>query len=154
MNKKDKNRLTDIEKFCLDAWMMNHNADLAYTISRGKPITATPENLHRLALRWLRSDHVKEYLEERGAIAISQAETEGQPHNRDKKDIVRELNTLANSCKDAKQRTEILLKLADLQRMKEDNTHKDETELVHFFVPIQCHNCSLYLQAQSKQKKD
>ena len=74
MNKKDKNRLTDIEKFCLDAWMMNHNADLAYTISRGKPITATPENLHRLALRWLRSDHVKEYLAERGAIAISQAE--------------------------------------------------------------------------------
>lgn len=154
MNKKDKNRLTDIEKFCLDAWMMNHNADLAYSLSREKPIKSTPENLHRLALRWLRSDHVKEYLEERGAISISQAEAEGQPVNRQKTDIIRELNALANSCKDAKQRTEILLKLADLQRMKEDNSHKDETELVHFFVPIQCHNCSLYIQAQGKQKKE
>lgn len=154
MNKKDKNRLTDIEKFCLDAWMMNHNADLAYSLSREKPIKATSENLHRLALRWLRSEHVKEYLQERGAIAISQAEAEGQPVNRQKTDIIRELNTLANSCKDAKQRTEILLKLADLQRMKEDNSHKDETELVHFFVPIQCHNCSLYIQAQGKQKKE
>lgn len=146
--------MTDIEKFCLDAWMMNHNADLAYSLSREKPIKATHENLHRLALRWLRSDHVKEYLQERGAIAISQAEAEGQPVNRQKTDIIRELNTLANSCKDAKQRTEILLKLADLQRMKEDNSHKDETELVHFFVPIQCHNCSLYIQAQGKQKKE
>lgn len=153
MNKKDKNRLSDIEKFCLDAWMMNHNADLAYTLSRGKPITATPGNLHRLALRWLRSDHVKEYLEERGAIAIAQAENDEQTTNRRKSDIVRELNILANSCNDPKQRTEILLKLADLQRMKED-ANKDDTELVHFYVPIQCHNCSLYIQAQGKQKKD
>lgn len=139
--------MTDIEKFCLDAWMMNHNADLAYTLSRGKPITATPENLHRLALRWLRSDHVKEYLEERGAIAIAQAENDEQTTNRRKSDIVRELNILANSCNDPKQRTEILLKLADLQRMKED-ANKDDTELVHFYVPIQCHNCSLYIQAE------
>lgn len=147
MNKKDKNKLSNIEKFCLDAWMMNHNADLAYTLSRGKPITATPENLHRLALRWLRSDHVKEYLEERGAVAIAQAENDEQTTNRRKSDIVRELNILANSCNDPKQRTEILLKLADLQRMKED-ANKDDTELVHFYVPIQCHNCSLYIQAE------
>lgn len=151
MNKKDKNRLSNIEKFCLDAWMMNHNADLAYTLSRGKPITATPENLHRLALRWLRSDHVKEYLEERGAIAIAQAENDEQTTNRRKSDIVRELNILANSCNDPKQRTEILLKLADLQRMKED-ANKDDTELVHFYVPIQCHNCSLYIQAERSKK--
>lgn len=148
MNKKDKNSLTDIEKFCLDAWMTNHNADLAYILSRSKPIKATPDNLHRLALRWLRSEPVKEYLSERGAISIAQAEADEQI-NRSKSDIVKELNVLANSCKDAKQRTEILLKLADLQRMKEDS-NKDDKDLVHFFLPIQCYNCSLYIQAQSK----
>lgn len=153
MNKKDKNRLTDIEKFCLDAWMTNKNADLAYTLSRGKPITATPENLHRLALRWLRSDHVREYIEERGAIIISEGAAEGQPKNRAKEDIVKELNILANSCKDAKQRTEILLKLADLQRMKDEPNKEVEPELVHFYVPIQCHNCNLYMKAKAKQSK-
>ena len=155
MNKKDKNRLTDIEKFCLDAWMSNKNADLAYSLSREKPITATPENLHRLALRWLRSDHVKEYLEERGAVIIAQAETDDQPKNRAKEDIVKELNILANSCKDPKQRTEILLKLADLQRMKDEPTKEEEPELVHFYVPITCHQCSLYAKAEkeAKQKK-
>lgn len=152
MNKKDKNRLTDIERFCLDGWLMNHNADLAYMLSRDKPITATPENVHRLALRWLRTDYVKEYLEERGAIAIAQAETDEQTTNRRKSDIVRELNILANSCNDPKQRTEILLKLADLQKMKDDVT-KDDVELVHFYVPIQCYNCSLYIQAQENKRE-
>lgn len=153
MNKKDKNRLTDVEKFCLDAWMTNKNADLAYTLSRGKPITATPDNLHRLALRWLRSDHVKEYLEERGAVIISEGAVDGQPKNRAKEDIVKELNILANSCKDAKQRTEILLKLADLQRMKDEPNKEKEPELVHFYVPIQCHNCNLYMKAKAEQGK-
>ena len=153
MNKKDKNRLTDVEKFCLDAWMTNKNADLAYSLSRERPITATPENLHRLALRWLRSDHVKEYLEERGAVIISEAAADGQPKNRAKEDIIAELNVLANSCKDAKQRTEILLKLADLQRMKDVPNKEDEPELVHFYVPIQCHNCNLYMKAKAELGK-
>lgn len=153
MNKKDKNRLTDIEKFCLDAWMTNKNSDLAYSLSRGKPITATPDNLHRLALRWLRSPHVKEYLEERGAVIISEGATDGQLQNRQKDDIVRELNILANSCKDAKQRTEILLKLADLQRMKDAPNKDNEPELVHFYVPIQCHNCNLYMKAKAEEAK-
>lgn len=152
MNKKDKSRLTDIEKFCIDAWMCNKNADLAYSLSREKPINANPENLHRLALRWLRSDHVKEYLEERGAIAIAHAQTDNQPKNRDKMDIVRELNTLANSCKDAKQRTEILLKLADLQRMKETPNNNEEKELIHYYLPLSCNNCSLYIKTKEELK--
>lgn len=150
MNKKDKSRLTEVEKFCLDAWMSNKNADLAYSLSREKPINATPENLHRLALRWLRSDHVKEYLEERGAVIIAQAETDNQPKNRQKDDIVRELNVLANSCKDAKQRTEILLKLADLQRMKDAPAKDEEPDLIHYYLPLSCKNCSLY---QANKKK-
>lgn len=39
--------------------------------------------------------------------------------------------------------------IADISRVKQDDI-QDEDELVHFYVPIQCHNCSLYLKAKGK----
>lgn len=40
--------------------------------------------------------------------------------------------------------------IAEITRVKQDEI-KDEDELVHFYVPIQCHNCSLYLKAKGKK---
>lgn len=39
--------------------------------------------------------------------------------------------------------------IADISRVKTENM-ETEDELVHFYVPIQCHNCSLYLKAKGK----
>lgn len=39
--------------------------------------------------------------------------------------------------------------IADISRVKQDDI-QDEDDLVHFYVPIQCHNCSLYLKAKGK----
>ena len=41
--------------------------------------------------------------------------------------------------------------IADISRVKTENM-ETEDELVHFYVPIQCHNCSLYLAQKAKKK--
>ena len=42
--------------------------------------------------------------------------------------------------------------IAEITRVKQDEM-KDEDELVHFYVPIQCHQCKLYEDAKAKIKK-
>ena len=42
--------------------------------------------------------------------------------------------------------------IADLSKIKQDEI-KEEDEYVHFYVPIQCHQCKLYEDAQAKIKK-
>lgn len=42
--------------------------------------------------------------------------------------------------------------IADITRVKQDEI-KDEDDLVHFYVPIQCHQCKLYEDAKNKLKK-
>ena len=39
--------------------------------------------------------------------------------------------------------------IADLTKVKNEDM-QDEAELVHFYVPLQCHNCSLYNKANKK----
>lgn len=39
--------------------------------------------------------------------------------------------------------------IADISRVKQDDI-QEEDDIVHFYVPIQCHNCSLYLKAKGK----
>ena len=41
--------------------------------------------------------------------------------------------------------------IADLSKIKQDEI-KEEDEYVHFYVPIQCHQCKLYEDAQAKSK--
>ena len=42
--------------------------------------------------------------------------------------------------------------IADISRVKAENLETEE-DFVHFYVPIQCHNCSLY-QAQKAKKSN
>ena len=42
--------------------------------------------------------------------------------------------------------------IADLSKVKQDDL-QDEDDLVHFYVPIQCHNCSLYMAQKAKMDK-
>lgn len=40
--------------------------------------------------------------------------------------------------------------IADISRVKQDDI-QDEEDIVHFYVPIQCHNCSLYMKAKGNK---
>jgi hypothetical protein len=144
-----ENKLTDKEKFCLDAYIVNGNADIAYTLSREKPPTAT-ENLHRLALRWLRRPEVKAYLEERRAVIYNRSEkvTDMEKEDlkqlvdlyKDKDYIIAELVKTQASLS-GKEKADILNRIADLQQMKKEENKIDE-DRVHFYLPLPlCDDC-------------
>lgn len=50
-----------------------------------------------------------------------------------------------------KERADILIKIADLQQMKKEENKEDE-ENVHYYLPLQCYRCRLYLQNKEKEK--
>lgn len=63
-------RLTDKERFCLDAYIVNGNAYEAYLLSREAPIvTSSPESLAVMVSRWFSTKKVKEYIAMRNALA-------------------------------------------------------------------------------------
>ena len=141
--------MTEKEKFCLDAYIVNGDADMAYTLSREKPPTATT-NLHRLALRWLRQPEVKAYLEERRAVIYTRTEKVS--------DLTKEdVTTLVEKYKDkdyillelvkaqagllGKDKVDVLNRIADLQQMKK-NEEKKEDDKVHYYLPLEvCSDC-------------
>lgn len=144
-----ENKLSDKEKFCLDAYIVNGDADIAYTLSREKPPTAT-ENLHRLALRWLRKPEVKTYIEERRAVIYTRSEkaTDMEKEDikqlvdayKDKDYIIAEL-VKAQAGLSGKEKADILNRIADLQQMKKEENKIDE-DRVHFYLPLPtCDDC-------------
>lgn len=42
--------------------------------------------------------------------------------------------------------------IADLSKVKNEDMQEEE-QVVHFYVPIQCHNCSLYMAQKAKLEK-
>ena len=104
-----------------------------------------------MALRWLRKKEVKAYLDEVFAASFSHA-IEESPNFRKKEDVVAELNQLATSVKEPKLKAEILLKLADLQQMKKEENKKEDTETIHYYLPLTCNNCELYQKQQKQQQ--
>ena len=51
-----------------------------------------------------------------------------------------------------KNRVEILMKYSDLAQMKREEI-KEEESLIHYYLPLTCNNCSLYMAAKAKKKK-
>ena len=52
-----------------------------------------------------------------------------------------------------KDRADVLMKIADLQQMKKDeNTEEEET--VHYYLPMQCYRCSLFIADRAKRKAE
>lgn len=133
--------MTKKEEFCLDAYLINKDADMAYLMSRSKETsTNDAEIIHKMALRWLRRDDVQKYLKDRQSIFLNDANDMDGVGLRNKDDIVRELNVLASASKDPKQKTEILLKLADLQQMKKEKSVDEEPRLT-YYLPLRCEIC-------------
>ena len=144
------NDLTEKEKFCLDAFIVNGNDDMAYTLSRERKPNATEDNIHRLALRWLRSEPVKAYLKERRAAIYSRTEKVSEMEKdavkelvdsyRDKDFIIAELIKTQQGLS-GKEKADIINRIADLQQMKKEE-NKSEEERVHFYLPLPvCDNC-------------
>lgn len=136
-----KIELTDLERFCLDAYIVNGAADNAFKYSRTRESKADAETQHRLALRWIRSEQVQAYLKERSAstfVKTEKADTAGK--FRDKDSVLNALEAELPYLK-GKDRLDALMKIADLQQLKKDDL-KTENDLVHFYLPLPvCEGC-------------
>ena len=147
---KIKDTLTPREQFCLDAYCVNANADLAYLLSRKNEPKANETNLHRLAMCWLRQPPVKAYLTERRAAIYTRLEkTEDMNQDdvkslveryKDKDFIIAELIKAASDL-DGKEKADVINRIADLQQMKKEELKKED-ERVHFYLPLSvCKDC-------------
>jgi len=141
MAKIKQNTLTPEEMFCLDAFLISGDADMAFRLSRKRPKKEEPPTFHRQALRWLRDEQVQKYLEERKAVIFHRskdAETIGK--FRDKDTILSALEAELPTLK-GKDRLDCLMRIADLQQMKKEETKNDE-ERVHYYLPLPiCKDC-------------
>jgi hypothetical protein len=147
---KIKDTLTPRERFCLDAYCVNSNIDMAYELSRKNEPKANETNLHRLAMRWLRQPPVKAYLNERRAAIYTRLEKTSDMDQddvkslvekyKDKDFIIAELIKAASDL-DGKEKADVLNRIADLQQMKKEEMKKED-EKVHFYLPLSvCKDC-------------
>lgn len=68
-------------------------------------------------------------------------------------DLIRELNLIANDVTDAKLKSEILMKIADLTRAKETAEVSGNGDIMRFYVPLTCPDCPLYKAKQEELKQ-
>lgn len=64
-----------------------------------------------------------------------------------KEDTIRQLEDMYTIAADVKTKTEILMKIADLQQFKKEQT-KQEEDQVRYYLPLKCSQCKLYNTAK------
>lgn len=138
----------------MDAYLLNEDADLCYQLATGRTDEdCRVENFHKMALRYVRLPHVAEYLttkktELHGRKDSARENSRGSYRTKEEvlDALIAELPYVTG-----KDRADLLMKIADLQRMKqEENIAEDNT--VHFYVPVTCHMCDLY--NKEKERKE
>lgn len=80
------------------------------------------------------SDKVKDYLALRRTVATANAETQ-EITNRSRDDTISELNRLASASTNPKEKAQILLALADLQKWKREDLGDKEKQVL-FYIPL------------------
>lgn len=116
------NKLSETERFCLDAYITNNNKELAYRLSRRQELKGSPESIYQQQQRWLRSAPVAEYidlrkreLESRYAAGIEAGE---MPVEVGKDELLQELTRLFRMEKDPKLKSEICDEVSRFEAIK------------------------------------
>jgi membrane-bound lytic murein transglycosylase len=71
---------------------------------------------------------------------------------KDKNSLLKELEFMQSTETDTNIRLKILGKIADIQQMKKQE-EKSEDDIVHYYLPLNCKDCSLYKKHYSLDKK-
>lgn len=159
IRKKSAEDLSELERFALDAYFVNKNVELAYRVGRNKTEEeAKLPSFRKMAIRWVNLPHCKEYLTDRTTISSAmekknpEQKSEAEERLRTKDGVI---NALVAELKytRGKARADLLMKIADLQRMKQKEDKKEE-KLIHFYLPLPCYKCSLYLEAKERKQKE
>lgn len=140
---RTKPELSPLEKFCLDAYLTNGDARLAYMLSRKEPEqTANDNSLKVLVSRWIGGEKVRDYLALRRTATTADAEAQ-EIANRTRDDTISELNRLATASTNPKEKSQILLALADLQKWKREEDSGKEKQM-QFYIPLRYERCAAY----------
>lgn len=145
-------KLTEKEKFCLDAFLVNGDKRAAYVYSRDKTLTANNESITAGARKFFGQPKVKAYLEGRKNQLNAKKEkevfdNEGEECAQlDKTELLKQLTILFRFETDTKIKADLGMKIADLQQMKKEQAEQEEK--IKYYLPIQCSKCELYLHAK------
>lgn len=137
-------KLTDLEKFALIGWIYTKDTKNAYEASRKMKLTCTPESLVAQSSKWLNLPKCQAFLEVEQARRFKAVELDSnESGTRSREDVIRELNLLANQETEPKRKSEILMKLADLEQMKKTE-EAPEKDHIKYYLPLKCTQCQLY----------
>lgn len=145
-------KLTDKEKFCLDAYLVNGDKKATYVFSRDRLLSATTESIATATRRFFAQPKVKAYIEARRSQMDAKREKErfeeeGEDYTQiDKAELLKQLVVLFRLEKDTKIKADLGMKIADLQQMKKEQVEQEEQ--IKYYLPLQCSKCELYLQAK------
>jgi hypothetical protein len=142
-------QLTEEQKFALDGYLCNGNKSLCYRLANQSKAKA--ESVLVMANRWFSTDLVKNYLEVRRAQIFPDKEDTTKDYT-DKSVLLSELSRLVNRTTNIREKNDLLKTVADVTRMKNDE-NKDEAKLIHFYVPLTCKRCNLYVAEMEKRKE-
>lgn len=134
-----EHRLTDKEKFCLDAWTVNGQTSLAYVMSRKGECRCSKENLPSHASRWINQRKCKEYIDSRRNVVSARMRREN-PSNRSRDQAIDELNDLITATTEPKLKADLLLKLSDLNKWKREEEVEKEKQ-VKVYIPLSYDRC-------------
>jgi hypothetical protein len=149
-----KTELSQIEKTALAGYMVIGDIDAAYSCIN-KNSKANGEMFHKMALKWSRNELCKKFMDNQRVLNEKKARDEyedkikkqkGDPKTigkdlTDKQNVITELQILYNAEGNSKTKSDILMKIADLERMKNESP-KEEENRVHYYIPLkQCEHC-------------
>lgn len=154
-------KLTDLEKFCLDATIISNLKSVdkvltAYRLSRPKESKASEQGIYAQARRWYNLPQCRAYVKMKKEYVIMSGEEEegGEGKtNRTKEEIVAILNrhlTRADKANDSKLVNDIAARLNDVQLKKEGPTQEEQ---IKYYLPMQCSVCEKYLHAKTAESE-
>lgn len=150
-------KLTELEKFCLDAYLVNGDKRSAYIYSRKKQPNATENSIKCATNAFFNEQKTRIYLEWRKKqIIASEKKNEmkeecGDITQIDKTELLKELTILFRDETDAKTKADLGMKIADLQQMKKEQIEKEEQ--IKSYLPVKCSKCELYINAKMSLDK-
>lgn len=136
--------LSDLDKICLDAYLFNSANKLnAYKVCKGITDSNIDEStLNARANKWLNNRGNMAYLDKHKTAILSyetSSDCQSVSNNFDKEAIVHQISVLINSTNDTKLKSELLIKLADLNGYKKETTKQQD--VIRYYLPLRCDSC-------------
>lgn len=138
-------KLTEKEKYCLDAYVVNGDKDKAYVFSREEESRANEKSLAAMATRWINSEPVAAYVELVTDKLNLVTRIDDSQH--DETDILIEEITLLlkdiSGGGDKRLAIQAAKELANLHQLK-SKTKEEAGERKTYYLPLRCEDCAVY----------